>query len=310
MTTLTTKLDKISQNIVYLLSLDARLSITDLAKELKLTRRVVENRVKKLVDKEYVRKIFISNDSENHCFTILIKMNQFDKALIEKIQKVKNLRKVKETLGVYDISILFDAKSLDEVNQIVNKISLILDDNILTYDIIPHDYEDTLGNKSFCHDPSLLTKYKPLSSKKIKLSSRERLVIETLERNPTISLLDLSEEVNISFKTLKSILDRLTDSRIIRFTIHVNYERLGLHFHNLFLKVKIGKSSEFENYLLKHPRIHWLKKSKGRWNYILSVTARDINEFIDITKEIRSDNKDKIAEVITLISKVKEIRKY
>ncbi len=308
--TFSPKIDKISENIIYLLSLDSRRTISEIAKELKVNRKIVENRYNNLFKKGYIKPLSISNEKNRFRFTILVKLSKFQPDLMEKIKKIKGLLKLKEPLGAYDLSMLFDVYSQKTKDEVVDKVSNLLSESTITFDVVDHDYEDTLGYKSFCHDPKYLTEYVPLQPNGVTLEQKELHVLELIKENPLDSLVSLSKKSKLGYPKLKAIIEKLLENSIIRFSVDPDYNKLGLQFHNILLKIKPGKREQFEAYIHKHPRIHWVKKSLGRWNYILSVTARDINEFIDLSKQIRADNQDIVLEETSLISKIKEARKY
>jgi len=85
------KIDEISENIIYLLSLDSRTTITDLAKLLKENRRIVENRVNKLYKQQYIKPLLIYNYKDCIKVTILVKLSSFDKKVIEDIVKLSHV---------------------------------------------------------------------------------------------------------------------------------------------------------------------------------------------------------------------------
>ncbi|MBI2151485.1 Lrp/AsnC family transcriptional regulator [Candidatus Woesearchaeota archaeon] len=304
------KLDKISENIIYLFSLDSRQTVSALAEELKLNRKIVEHRVNKLFRERCVKPITITNEAGRICFTMFIKLRIIDETTLDKIKKLSGLLKLKETLGLYDLSILFSVYDQKDMEETISKLSNILHNKILSYEVVPHTFEDTLGYKSFCHDAQYLQKYALLEPKAIILSDKEVLVLEHLKKNTLISYAELSKQTGIVYLKLKEIQDKLIQNDLIRFSLDPDYDKLGLNFHNILIKMKLGKKEAFEQYLKTHPRIHWVKYSKGRWDYVLSVTARSINEFIDISKQIRADNNNLILDETSLITKVEEMRKY
>lgn len=310
MKTFSPKLDKISENCIYLLSLDSRQTVSALASELNLNRKIVENRVNKLFQEGYIRPLAVTNEMNRIRFTVFVKLRTIDENILDKVRKFSGLLKLKETLGIYDLSILFSVYSQKDMEETISKLSNILHNKILSYDVVSHHFEDTLGYKSFCHDPQHLQKHKVLEPKPISLSERENLVLSILKKKPTISYAELSKQTGITYLKLKEIQDKLTQNDLVRFSVDPDYEKLGLNFHNILIKIKLGKKEAFERYLKNHHRIHWIKHSKGRWDYVLSVTAKDINEFIDISKQIRADNTNLILDETSLISKIQETRRY
>ncbi|MBI4152374.1 Lrp/AsnC family transcriptional regulator [Candidatus Woesearchaeota archaeon] len=310
MNTFSQKLDIESENIIYLLSLDSRQSVSTLAKELNLNRKIVENRVQNLFEIGFIKPLLVINEKSRFRSTILVKLNKIDNSVLEKVKKISGFMKLKETLGLYDLSFLFDAPSAEEMESSISKVSNLLHKDIVTFDVQSHDFEDTMGYKSFCHAVGNLAKYKQLNPKSYVLTEDEKKVLLSLKQNPRVSYSSLEAETGITFVRLKKMMSDFLQSEIIRFTVDPNYDLLELQFHNFLVKTKLGKKDVFEQYIQKHPRVHWVKYARGRWDYVLSITAQTINEFIDITKQIRSDNHDLILDETALISKVKEIRRY
>lgn len=310
MVTFSQKLDKISENIIYLLSLDSRQTVSAIASELNFNRKIVEHRVNKLFGEGYIKPLAVTNEMNRIRFTIFVKLRTIDESVLDKVRKLPGLLKLKETLGLYDLSILFSVYAQKDMEETISRLSNILHNKILSYEVVPHHFEDTLGYKSFCHDPQHFQKHCLLEPKSVLLSDKESLVLSIIKKKPIISYAELSKQTGIAYLKLKEIQNKLVQNGLVRFSVDPDYEKLGLNFHNILVKIKLGKKEAFERYLKHHPRIHWVKHSKGRWDYVLSVTARNINEFIDISKQIRADNTDLILDETSLISKVQETRRY
>lgn len=309
MKTFSPNIDFISENIIYLLSLDSRQTVSSLAQKLGVNRKIIENRFKKLFSEGFVKYLTISNEKNRTRFTMLVKLKEMNEETIEKLKKFDNLIKLKETLGTYDISILFDAYSIDEFNKTVSKVTNLLHNSLITYDVLPHDFEDTLGYKSFCHNAEFFKQYQPLQSVKIELTPDEQQVLSIVKKKTTASLKEIASQTKKGYAKVREILNKLEQNQIVRYTIDPNYNKLGLEFHNMFIKIKLGQKEQFEKFLTNYQRIHWIKRCSGKWDYCLSVTARNMNEFVEITKEIRTQNKDTLLDDTTLISHIKDMRR-
>jgi len=290
METFSQKIDKISENIIYLLSIDSKISISDLAKKMNINRRIVENRYNHLFKEHYIKYLTVSNEKTKVRFTIYIKLSKIYPELIKKIREIPQLIKLKEMLGSYDLSLLVEMDSQNKADKIISRISNMLRNNILKFDVIRHEFEDTLGYKSFCHKNEFLSGYKLLMTNRISLTKDQETVLKHIKERPNFSYSDLRKEIKMSYRKLKDIINFLVSNNIIRFSIDPDYDMLGLEFHNILLKIIISKKKEFESYLVKHPRIHWFKRSIGRWDYVLSITAKNIAELVDIVREIREEN--------------------
>jgi len=303
------KLDKISENIIYLLSINSKNPISELSKRLKVNRKIIENRTKRLYKQGFIKPLLIYNYTGLIKATILLKLSTFDDKVIEAIMQLKKLVKLKETLGKYDLSLLVITEDKKELDSILNKINALLHNKIIHLDVIIHDLEDTLSYKSFCHEYKLLTEYKMLDyDKKYMLTEEDKAILSRLILKPDLLYNELIKTTGWNYQKIKSIISNLLTKQIIRVSIDPDYNKLGLEFHNLLLKINLAKTKEFENNIIKHPRVHWIKKGVGVWDYILSVTARDISEFVDITREIRTQNEGIILGSSSLISKIHMMR--
>jgi DNA-binding Lrp family transcriptional regulator len=169
--------------------------------------------------------------------------------------------------------------------------------------------EDTMGYKSFCHKPALLTRYEILRATN-KISKDEDSLIALLKDKPLMKYREIMESTGWGFAKTKKVMEDLVNNKVIRFSVDPNYVALGLEFHNILVKINQAKQKHFEQIIHNHQRVHWVKKCLGRWDYILSLTAPNIQEFIDTTRELQEQWKDDVFEFTTLISKIDVMRQY
>lgn len=302
--------DEKSENILYLLSLDSRQSVSDIARTLRLKRWQVESRVNKLLDNGFMKYLTVNNAPPGLRVTILAEVRVLNEELLETLRTVPTLLKLKETLGMYSISILCDVSSHNEMNSVIKQVSDILHKNTLRFDVLVHDWEDALGHKSFCHMPRLLNDYSPIRPAQRKATEEEARVLELLKRDTCMSFRKLSEKADMDYKSLKSVMGALRKDGFLRCTVDPDYHKLGLQFHNMLVKIEPAAVEDFESYITTHPRVHWVKHSLGRWDYVLSIVSHSIYEFIDIIRQIRTDNADILLNDTALISKIQERRRY
>ncbi|MFA6888786.1 MAG: hypothetical protein WC254_04795 [Candidatus Woesearchaeota archaeon] len=304
------KLDIISENIIYLLSLDSRLTTTDLSKLLGVNRKIVECRVNKLYKQKFIKPLLVFNHKTIIKTTILIKLTKFDRKILSALAELKKFVKVKETLGLYDFSLLVITQNEQQLQEILSKVNELFHDVIQNIDLVHHDIEDTLGYKSFCHELKFLQKYNLLKyDRDYQLTEEDLTLLEILKYNPLISYNEIISKTIWNYRKIKDSIQNLKDKGVIRFSVDPDYTRLGLEFHNLLLKVNLAEKEAFEKNVMAHPRIHWIKIGIGTWDYILSVAARDITEFIEIVRDIRTQNKDYILNVSSLISNIHVMRR-
>src|SRR3989344_3830572 len=143
METFSPKLDKISENIIYLLSLDSKTSVSNIARILCKPRKIIENRVKKIFDKGYVKPLLIFNHDNMVRATLFLKLSHVDAKVIEAIRKTSPLIKLKETLGMYDLSILVIANEEEELQRIISQINEKFHDSLQNLELVYRSEEHT-----------------------------------------------------------------------------------------------------------------------------------------------------------------------
>jgi len=237
----------------------------------------------------------------------LIKLKSIEASSLQKLKRIKHT-KLKETTGLYDFYLLLITTLKNDLDKVVGKLNKQFGNKLINLDIVEHPLEDTLGYKSFCNNYQLMTQYKILNPMVKDINSAEEKIIVKLSDNPSISLKDLAKKVKISVGKCGKIVKQLVANEIIRFSVDPYYNNLGLEFHNLLLRINPGYRQQFESKIIRHPRVHWMKRSNGRWDYILSICSRNMAEYIDVCRDIRTENQDTIFEVSSLISKVHKHR--
>jgi len=137
------ELDKIDEKIITALSVNARIHITELSKQLKLSRDIINYRMKKLIKD----KIIIKYRCELNLSIIGIK--QYKLILRTKCFSEENERKVKtyvkqhkkavqllKLIGSWDLEIEWEVANEDECYQVINEFRNFFSDIIREYDII------------------------------------------------------------------------------------------------------------------------------------------------------------------------------
>ena len=124
------KLDDTDQRLLSLLRKDARISVVALAKELNLSRATVQNRLKRLEEKEIILgyTVIIGAEIETPEVTALMVIgveSVKEAKVIEKLRGNPHVSAVHHTTGHWDLIAEIHAESLASFNKIVGAIRLI-----------------------------------------------------------------------------------------------------------------------------------------------------------------------------------------
>lgn len=137
------KLDDTDRKILKILSVDARINIIDLAEKVKLSRDVINYRIKKLTrDKiitQYRTYLNLHKLGINH-YKIIFRTKNFDEESENKIKHYvsshKKATQFLKLIGSWDLEIEFEVENEDELYKILNDIRKKFSDIIRDFDIL------------------------------------------------------------------------------------------------------------------------------------------------------------------------------
>lgn len=121
------KIDEIDIKILKALLRDARTNLADIAKECNLSITAITQRYRKMKQNGIITGttlVINPNNSRNqHIISIDIKAESgYENSIIEAIKKLPRLRVCFKVVGKYDIHASMKVESLEQINQIKNKI--------------------------------------------------------------------------------------------------------------------------------------------------------------------------------------------
>jgi Lrp/AsnC family transcriptional regulator for asnA, asnC and gidA len=132
-----TALDRVDQRMIRLLQKDGRMSIVDIAKELRISETTARTRLKRLIRNEIINVVAVSNPIKlgfeiigNLKVTIDLKRKDH---ILSRLKKIAQLNYIALTTGGTDLDVEFIARSLDEFKDLIfNKIPNI--DGVISLD--------------------------------------------------------------------------------------------------------------------------------------------------------------------------------
>ncbi|MGV8151466.1 MAG: Lrp/AsnC family transcriptional regulator [Candidatus Nanoarchaeia archaeon] len=136
-------LDEEEFKILKILATDARINIVDLAEKTKLTRDIVNYRIKKLTKDKIITQyrcfLNLANLGINH-YKLILRTKNFDeqaqKRLKSYIECNKKATQYLKLIGSWDCEIEFETESEDELYHILNEIRKEFSDIIRDFDIL------------------------------------------------------------------------------------------------------------------------------------------------------------------------------
>lgn len=146
-----------------------------------------------------------------------------------------------------------------------------------------------------------------MTDNSIKLDKKDLRLLYELEENCRRSLNQLSKKVGVSKQVLHYRLERLIrEEAILQFITVIDYSRLGYVNHEVWFQLKEmkeEKKKEFLTFLINHPRIRWLVKCGGKFDYAMSIMATDVVSFSELLEPIFSRYPNFVQNHFVTISK-------
>lgn len=127
---------------------------------------------------------------------------------------------------------------------------------------------------------------------KVKLDEKDKKILELLHKNARMSNSEISRKTGIQRDSVAYRITRMEKLKVIRFYSAVmNPSILGYPIYSYvdFELQNFDNDTEkqFVAYLSAHSNITYIAKLSGKWDYEIVITAKNIQEFDDILREIR-----------------------
>ncbi|MEK6894213.1 MAG: Lrp/AsnC family transcriptional regulator [Nanoarchaeota archaeon] len=302
------------RKLLYLLDLNSRAKESELAKQLKTSKQVVNYRIKKLEQEGIIKKfqtvLNFSSLGVNIYANVYFKLTDLnkknEKELMDFLLDNPEVGYIGLMGGRYDLSIVLTAKNLQELDKSLSNI-------VKRFPNYLRDYNVSLRLAGYKFHKKYLIDSKMKEEKKImhnefssiKLDTIDKEILLRLTDSSRTSLVDISEKIKIPFSTVRTRVKNLESNGIISgYSLLFDLNKVGMSNYKLFINVK-DKSEEIYNKLFtfaeSHKNIIWFFKTLGEHDYEFRIEAESQEKYQEIIKEIRSEFVDALEETETLI---------
>lgn len=295
------KLDLNDWKILNQLDLDCRQSDAEIGKKVRLSKQVVNYRIKKLMNEGIITSFFPQIDIAKFGYNANKVYLQFrgvtkarEEEMLSHLVKQPNVVWIISCSGKWDL--IFGIVSKD-----VEQFSGILGDFMNKYSQYISSRDITIFNKATIHHRKWLLnqKHEPIywtiggKVEENKVDKKDIQIIKILNENARIPIINLAEKVKISSSLAIQRIKKLQKKKIIEaFRISLNREKLGINYCKSFIYYQ-NKTVEKENKLLNYcyflPNIVGVSQSIGPWDLELEFEVKNYNEFHKIMKEMKNE---------------------
>jgi Lrp/AsnC family leucine-responsive transcriptional regulator len=124
----------------------------------------------------------------------------------------------------------------------------------------------------------------------VKLDLKDRKILSALDENARMSLKEIGKRSGLSKQAADyRIKNMLKNGVIKKFTTIVDVGRFGYSSYAIYLsllRTTSEKEKEIINFVVNHPYTRWVVTSAGKWDMKIGLSAKGINHFNNISKNI------------------------
>jgi Lrp/AsnC family leucine-responsive transcriptional regulator len=304
------KLDAFDKRILFELDKNSRIPETKLAKLIGRSKESIRYRVKKLIEDKIILGFDLWIDpTKIGYYTSKIYLNLANipmkkKEFIEYIKKDKRLFWLGIAEGAWNAGLTFIVKSNREFFELKNDIFTKFKDLILeskTASLVSVHFHD----KTFLYKTQ--TKFRVMfeEPKKEKLDGISIKILKSLFKNSKENIATIAHDNNTTVDIVKNRIKKLEENNIIkRYTIAIDYEKLGYEFFKTFLYFKNLKREDEERlmkYCENNPNIIHLVKQISPWDIELETICEDYKQYNEIINNLTQEFSSIIINVETAI---------
>ena len=298
------KLDLKNKKILHELDKNARISFSEIATKIRLSKNSVINRIREMEKEEIIlgyNALININNLGYTTYDIYLKFKgatlEKEKEIIDSLIKNKNVWLVAKVEGNINLSLLISTKTPEEFDNIWNKIyegikpfaKIIRVAILLEYHHFPRNY--LLGN--YLDETVIIG-----TRKNNKIDRTDEALLKALSQNARMSLLELSEKLKINPKTISSRLKRLEREEVILgYKINLNFRKIGYTYYKVMLQLNNLKiKSQLYNYIKANKNVIYYDKFIGGEDFEFDLEIESFEEFLNFMEDLKKKFKQAIED--------------
>ncbi len=309
-------LDLKDRKIFSILSTNSRIPLTKLAKKVGLSRDAVKYRIKNYEKKGIIQGYRAMVDIKKFGYTpyhLFIKLNnpsqEIEKKIINKLIKNPFIRALIRFSGNYDFEIALIAKDIYELDRVIEKIIKDCFDLIQDYEILimPKTYVAETFPPSFS-GYKLIHDFRNLEKKKdnYKIDKKDIKILKLMSENAKIPLYEIADKLKLSADAVNYRIKNMVRAGVIlKFIPVINYSALSFNLYTILLNINTldeRKEKLLKKFLITNQNTLWAVKTIGRFNVLIYLLVRDVDNLQDTMIKLRRLFPKKINRYETLIA--------
>ncbi|MBI4980771.1 Lrp/AsnC family transcriptional regulator [Candidatus Woesearchaeota archaeon] len=306
------KLDLKDKKILYELDLNSRATLNEIAKKVKLSKQVVDYRLKNLLKNKIIKQFYTVINFSKLGYTQYKLYLKFQNVNLEKEKEIidcwmnsKNSVWVASCRGRWDLVISVLAKDINDLGEIlsnfINKYGIfIMGKDVLITQISPVFTKAYLTEnkekKKFTYGGEI---------EHYALDNIDEKILRILSINARITILEMMDKLGLTRDVISYRMKKLTKDNIIsQYRILINLDKINHKLYKIILRlhsVTPEKETQLITYVASHPRGAQYLKLVGSWDVELEFEVKEEEQLHEILLELRNKFSEIIRDYETLL---------
>ncbi len=294
---MTIKLDLKDKKILSLLDEKARISNSQIAKKVQLSKPAVEYRLKRFEKNNLIFQYYTIIDFTKLGYSQYKIYFKFQDTTLEDEQKIidywkddKNSIWVAQIRGRWDLAVSILAKSNFSFGKILNNFMNQFSKFILEKDVLLTEYSPLYAREYLTETKPSEFVYGP-PSKIYELDETDKKILKQLSTNARTNIVDLAEKTDLTRDIINYRLKKLVKEKIIiHYRCYLNLRKLGIkHYKIVFRTKNFDQQSErqIKQYVAQHKKATQFLKLIGSWDLEIEFETGNEDELYQILNDIR-----------------------
>jgi len=307
------QLDIKDKKIIYELDRDSRQTLNEIARKVKLSKDVINYRIKKLEKEGYILGYQTLIDftkigyiAVRFHISLINTSPKKENEIITYLTKNPKIFLVSETEGYTNISVGILVKEIYEIKEFQKKFEQRFKSNIKEaklgiYMDLYHFNRDYLIGKTTSTDKILAIN----SDKKIKTNEKDIEILKLLSKNSRIPIIEIASKLKMNANTVAARINSLEKNKIILgYKIIFGFNKINYNYIKVDLILNdISREKEILQFCENHNNIIYALWAVGGADIELFFEIESTERFLEVMKEIREKFKEIIEWKYSILTK-------
>jgi len=289
------ELDLKDKKILQELDMNARISFSEIAKKIRLSKNSVINRIKEMEKQQIILGYNTLTNINNLGYTTYDIYLKFKGTTLEKEQQIidemiknKNVWLVAKVEGNISLSLLISTKTPEEFDKIWRMIYERIKPHVevvriailLEYHHFSRGY--FLERKS---EGSVIIGRRGEN----KIDKKDTAILKVLSENARTSLLDLSKKLKLNPKSIAQRIKKLEKEKVILgYKVNLNFRKMGYNYYKIMMDLNDLKViPELYDFLSKHKNVVYFDKFIGGKDFEFDLEIESFDAFLQLMETLK-----------------------